>query len=169
MGNKTLHQQLTDLSLRFRIFGRAEVKELRKILRADESILNCLYGYYQGGSGILVATDKRILLIDKRAFFLNIEEMNYIDINEIVAEHSFLQATLKVGTAKKKLEFRSVSDARIKHMHHLIAYQIAENLRLQEIFEGRAEHFPWAERPAQMLGRKRPTKFGVALNHLVTE
>ena len=45
--------------------ARREVKELPKILWDDEEVLDLVQGFYNNGTGILVATQKRLLFVDK--------------------------------------------------------------------------------------------------------
>ena len=42
-----------------------EVKELAKILWTDEQPMKMARGTYHGGNGIIVATDRRLIFIDK--------------------------------------------------------------------------------------------------------
>jgi hypothetical protein len=111
---RTVEGQLRNIGHRFRIFGRAEIKELRKILQPDETIIQYAYGYYHGGSGLLVATDKRLLLIDKRPFYLNLENMPFEYIKSINFGPKMLQGNIFLETRIKKIIFRSVSDANLK-------------------------------------------------------
>lgn len=114
VAKSTLQLQLRRVGFRSYIRGRGELKELNKILEPGESILECVHGYYQGGSGLLVITDWRILLIDKRAFFLNLEEIKYDCLSEVLLKKDFLQATLFLKCNKNRLTFKSPSDARLK-------------------------------------------------------
>lgn len=118
--------QLKQLGPKFRMFGRAEVRELHRIISSDEKIHHCIYGYYQGGSGILVATNRRVLLIDKRPFFLNLEDLAYEKIRDIAFMNQFLQATLHLQAGMKKLSFRSISDARLRRLKEFVEARILE-------------------------------------------
>jgi hypothetical protein len=110
----SVKSQLKKIGHSFRVFGRAEINELKNILNPGESILQCAYGHYHGGSGILVATDQRILLIDKRPFYLNVESMAYENIKHIDFKRDKLHGVLYVQSGIKRVIFRSVSDARLK-------------------------------------------------------
>jgi len=114
--NKSVLAQLNSIGHRLRLFGRAEIKELQNILQPDEQIIQCAYGYYQGGSGLLVATDKRLLLVDKRPFYLNLESLPFDQIRDIDFGARLLQGSLFLQVGLKKLVFRSVSDARLRHI-----------------------------------------------------
>jgi hypothetical protein len=127
VAQKSLESQLTKLKLRFIIFGRGESKELAKILNPGETIIHCVHGYYHGGSGLLVATDSRLFLIDKRPFFLNLEEMKYKSIRSADITQGIFQATVTVRSSMNQLVFRSASDARLKALKNYILDRIQES------------------------------------------
>lgn len=114
VSKSSVSTQLKRVGHKFRIFGRAEAKELKNILTPGESILQCAHGHYHGGSGLLVATDQRILLIDKRPFYLNVESMSYDKLNHIDFKQDKLHGVLYMQSGVKRVIFRSISDARLK-------------------------------------------------------
>ena len=63
-------EQLKRLGVRPTFFTRPEIRELKHILLPDEQIQHFVSGRYDGGYAILCATDMRILLIDKKPFYL---------------------------------------------------------------------------------------------------
>ena len=46
--------------------NKAELRELPNIILPDEEIFECTNGYYEGGFALLVATNIRVLLVDKK-------------------------------------------------------------------------------------------------------
>ena len=166
-----LNSQLKRLSLRFRIFGRAEVQELRRVLDANEHIHECTFGYYEGGSGLLVITDNRVLLIDKQPFFLNIEDVRYEDIDDISLSNSWLQATLRLQTRSTTITFRSLSDARLRRVQFFVTRNIwlaqQQTEQAQKPLEQNIDshvgrpylHPSWRPHNTTLLTRRKPTKF----------
>ena len=61
------------------------IKALAKYLHSTESIGGVVYGRYGSGTGFawLVATDKRIILIDKKPLFETVDELTYDIISGI--------------------------------------------------------------------------------------
>lgn len=157
--------QLESLNLRFRMFGRAEIRELRRILQDGEKVLHCVYGFYQGGSGLLVATSERVILIDKRSFYLNIEDMKFDTLRHVKVTIRPLQASLHIHDGNKKLSFRSVSDARIKNMKNYIAEKInipvIQKTPLVSLAQAAKPYLnpAWRARHATLLPRPRLQKF----------
>lgn len=155
--------QLRNLGFHARIFGRGEVKELNKILRPGESIIECAHGYYQGGSGLLVLTDARVLLVDRRPFFLNVEEMSYDELSKSEVDTSILNATLFVSLRNKKLVFQSFSDARLKrinfYLNEMIEKSPAEVSTRQPLFTRPYLDPAWRPHHNTIVNRPRLTKY----------
>lgn len=129
---KSLQSQLANLKLRFIFFGRAEAKELVRVLRDGEVVKHCVHGYYHGGSGLLVATNQRLFLIDKRPYYLNVEEAEYDRIQMIEVVQKIFQATLTFQSRENSLTFRSVSDARLKALKRYVDGRINEPQMIEE-------------------------------------
>lgn len=170
VARKTLKKQLADLKLRGWLFGRAEIKELRRLLNPDEIVKQCAYGYYNGGSGILVATNERVLLIDKQPLYTNIEEMKYESIRGVECHQKSMQALISIHTSMKRLRFRSFSDARLKLMEDYITERaleaqniIASNVTQEQSFTPKPYLNPgWRPHNGVFLPRRirrHPSKF----------
>jgi len=150
--------QLSALGLRFRFFGRAEVKELANIINEGEQIRHCIYGSYKGGSALLVATDRRVLLVDKRPFFLNLEDIRYEMMNEVYFAGRLLNASLKLHSGSKVLEFTSISDARLRKFCTFTQDQITRSRQLEHMVkETRPAGSAW--RPYSLLSHPRVSKY----------
>ena len=170
VAQKTIKSQLSRLRLHMWIFGRAEVRELRKILKPGEVIVHCAHGYYHGGSGLLIATNERLLLIDKRPFYLNLEEMKYQNIKGVDVAQHLLTATISLHSGYQNIRFKSVSDARLKMIAEYVEEEIqVARRRFAKVFSNsnvlrkglKAYQNPaWTpHHPAVLPRRKRPTKF----------
>ncbi|HMT19223.1 MAG TPA: PH domain-containing protein [Candidatus Saccharibacteria bacterium] len=152
-------RQLRALNLQFRVFGNAEVRELALVLNEQEHIQHCIYGYYQGGSALLVATSNRLLLIDKRPFFLNLEDVRYEMITDVRFAGRLLDATVFLQTSGKSLLFRSFADKRLRVLCGYIQDQITRARQLEHMLEDtRPAGVEW--RPYSLVNqRRRISKF----------
>lgn len=54
-----------------------ESQYLPRLIHADEQIKGVVYGRYQNGSAMLVATNKRVIFLDKKALFTTFDEVSY--------------------------------------------------------------------------------------------
>ncbi len=175
ISQQVLQAQLQSLNMRFRVFGRKECRELKKILQPGEKVIQCAYGFYQGGSGLLVATADRLLLIDKRRFFLNLEDLRYDAIDTVELSLSYVRADLFLKSGARKLLFKSMSDARLKKIKDYTTKRIQENA-LEKRFEPVSRNIKaafidldvgakpylnpaWRARHTTLLPRTRPSKF----------
>ena len=60
-----MKEQLRRLDGASKILSRREVNELPEVLWHDETVENAVRGQYAGGQGLLVATNKRLIFLNK--------------------------------------------------------------------------------------------------------
>ncbi len=143
---KVVEDQLKSIGFKTYGWGRTEVKELPHIILPDEEIFECVNGIYEGGFALLVATDLRTLLVDKKPLnYLTVEDMRYDLISEIDYSHRILGAFISISSGEKNLKFRSYNQQRLRklisHVQHCIAeikkkastHQEGQNHHLEEI------------------------------------
>lgn len=65
-------------------------RHLPKIITHDEHIKAVIYGWRAGGLAMLVATDKRVIYLERRPFFTSTDDVSY----EVVAGVRFMDAGL---------------------------------------------------------------------------
>lgn len=115
---------LTKVGMVNKYWGRAEVRELCRILTEDEEIIGAVNGRYEGGWALLVATNKRLLLIDKKLWFLGLEDIRYDMIAELDFRGALLDATISIQTINKTLQFRTTRQMRLREMTGLIQQHV---------------------------------------------
>lgn len=121
-----IEDQLTRIGFGGTRWNKPEIKELQNILIRDEKILECVNGYYEGGVALLVATDIRVLLVDKKPMgFLNVEDLRFDLINEIDYSHQMFSAQVTI-TGLKKLVFKSYNQPRLRKLVSLIQSRMSE-------------------------------------------
>ena len=153
-----VQSQLNSLGLSYNLFGKPETKELANVLNEGEEIYHCIFGFYQGGSALLVATSSRLLLIDKRPFFVNLEDIRYEMINEVDFAGRLLDAAVQLHTGSKQLKFRSFADARLRKLCSFVQDQITRARQLEHMIETvKPAASEW--RPYTLLPRRRVNKF----------
>lgn len=146
----TIHEverQLKQIGCNFRFFGRPEIRELAKILLPGERIAQATNGFYEGGFALLVVTDDRLLLIDRKPMFLTIEDLRFDMIAEIDFNHRLLNATVNIHSTNKSLRFTAWNHQRLRtlvqHLQHRVmqirhqhAQAVGEHVhtRMQEQF-----------------------------------
>lgn len=147
VNKESVNEQLINLGFNVRSFSnRAEVRELPNILIPDEVIFECVNGYYEGGFALLVATNIRVVLIDKKPLnFLTVEDLRFDMINQIDYSHRLLGAQISISVGSKYLNFRSYNKTRLRklinHVQHCMAdvkkqqtqHQLGQNQHLEQI------------------------------------
>jgi hypothetical protein len=116
--------QLAALGIQFRFFGRPEIRELANVLNPGEQIHHIVNGFYQGGMALLVSTNRRLLLVDKKPLFLNLEDIRYEMISELDYVARFLDSTINLSMSNKQLSFRSYNGARLRELCAFVQDQI---------------------------------------------
>lgn len=109
-------EQLKRIGVNFQFFGAAELRELPNILFDGEQIEHVIRGRYEGGWAVLVGTDKRVLLVDKKPFYLTIEDMRYDMIADVEFNHRMIDATIRLGTVNKTLRFTSFNHGGLRKL-----------------------------------------------------
>lgn len=111
-----VERQLKAIGVEFRLWGRAELRELQHILTPGEKMSHCVKGHYEGGYAVLCTTDRRVLLIDKKPFFLTLEDVRYDLVSEVDFSHRLLDATVRIFTTAKTLKFTSMNGKKLRSL-----------------------------------------------------
>lgn len=142
VSQKSVADQLKKIGFNQHAWGKAEVRELPNIILPDEEIFECVNGTYEGGFALLVATDVRVLLIDKKPFnYLTVEDLRFDMINEIDYNHRALGAYVDISTGNRTLKFRSYNQPRLRRLISHVQRCMAEGKKKQVYHqEGQNQH-----------------------------
>jgi hypothetical protein len=111
----SVEKQLKKINFNANAWGRAEVNELPHILLEHEEIYECVNGVYDGGFALLVATNIRLLLVDKKPMnYLTVEDLRFDMINEIDYSHRLVGARINISAGSKNLSFMSFNQQRLR-------------------------------------------------------
>lgn len=126
VSSESVIQQLKNINFNVHGWGRTEAHELPNIMMPDEEIYEVVNGIYEGGFALLVATNFRVLLIDKKPLnYLTIEDLRFDMISEIDYAHRLMGARISISTGSKNLNFTSYNQSRLRklisHVQHCMA------------------------------------------------
>ena len=149
---KTVQSQLKTLKFGGSPFNQAEMRELPKILHDGEKISECANGIYEGGFALLVATDQRLLLIDKKPFnYMNVEDLRFDMISEIDYSHRMVGATIIISAGNKTLRFKSYNQPRLRNLINLVQERMSSNKKEQaEKANNQQQHLEEINKQLQM-------------------
>jgi predicted DNA-binding protein (MmcQ/YjbR family) len=139
---ESIEKQLQGIGFNYRGWGRTEIRELRNIILPDEEIYECVNGIYDGGFALMVATDIRVLLIDKKPLnYLTVEDMRYELISEIDYNHRLLGAYIRISSGMKDLKFTSLNQPRLRKLINHVQFCMAETKKKESYHqEGQNQH-----------------------------
>ncbi len=139
---KVVEDQLQRLGFNHRSWGRTECRELPNILMPDEELYEVVNGYYEGGFALLVSTNVRVLLIDKKPMnYLTVEDIRFDMISEIDYSHRLLGARINISTGLKDLRFTSLNKSRLRKLITHVQHCMAEvKFKQKEHQEGQNTH-----------------------------
>ena len=96
-----IEARLNQLGIKRSRWFKPEIRELSQILMDNEKIITAVTGRYFGGFALLVATDHRLLLIDKKILFLTVDDIRYDMISEIDFNSRLFDSTTHIYTVNK--------------------------------------------------------------------
>jgi hypothetical protein len=146
----TVEEQLKAIGCNFRFFGRPEIRELTKILLPGETIAQCTNGYYEGGIALLVVTDHRLLLVDRKPMYLTIEDLRFDMISEIDFSHRLLNATVRIFSTNKSLMFTSWNHVRLRRLVEYLQHRVV-------LIRNQHQHAMMQQQFNQLEGYTEPT------------
>jgi hypothetical protein len=149
---KTIQKQLKKIKFGGSIWNQAELRELPKIIHDGENISECVNGLYEGGVALLVATEMRVLLIDKKPLnYLTVEDLRFDMINEIDYSHRLMGAGITISTGNKILKFTSFNQPRLRHLICLVQEHMSDGKKQQaEKAETQQQHLEEINKQLQM-------------------
>jgi general stress protein 26 len=109
---------------------KAESKELPRILHDDEHIGGVVYGQIGGGSSaMLVATDKRVIFLDKRPLFMTTDEVTYDVVSGV--------KNTKAGPFTSITLHTRISDYTLRYVNAKCAHIFVEYIEGKRLEKGR--------------------------------
>jgi hypothetical protein len=108
------------------MWGRAEVKELCEILLPGETIAQAVNGQYDAGFAMLVATDFRVLLIDKKPKYLTLKDIRFDMITELDYANRLMDSTIRIFTPNRELRFTAFNSARLRKLFTHSQHKVME-------------------------------------------
>lgn len=93
---------------------RGEVKELPKVLWPDELPEKVIRGFYSGGTGLLVATDRRLIFINKGLVSLKVEDFGYDKITSVQYRTGMVFGEIDILASGNRATFKNIEKAHVR-------------------------------------------------------
>ncbi|MDR6404298.1 MULTISPECIES: PH domain-containing protein [Chryseobacterium] len=134
-----IKDQLEKLDINPTFFARKEIRELPNVLSEDEKIVYLVEGRNKTTTHhiVLVATDRRLIFIDKEVFYgLKVEDFSYDKVTSIQYEKEFMLASIDIIVSGEILEIDGVG----KYEAELFCEKVRDFMaRPKEYFQSKAE------------------------------
>lgn len=104
------------------LYGRNshEASYLPHIIHKDEPIEAAVFGYHEVGFVLLVATNWRIIFLDRKPLFINEDEVHYRFVSGIAYNHTPLGTSIALHTRVKEFKLLGLNkDSALKFVHFI--------------------------------------------------
>ena len=105
--------------------SKGEIKLLPDILAEDELPQGIITGLYQNRNGILVATNKRAIFIDKGMMSMKVEEFPYDRVTSVEHNTGMVMGGLTIHAAGNAAKIGKVPKAQVRPFADLLRERIA--------------------------------------------
>lgn len=119
-----VREQIGSIDGASKFLGRKEIKELPKILWEDERVEMLVQGTYNAGNGVLVATNKRLVFVDKGIGKLKVEDFPYDKLTSIQYETGWTMGTITMFASGNRAEIKNVVKDRCKNFADYVRARI---------------------------------------------
>lgn len=109
-----------------KFLGRREIKELPQILWEDELPEIAIQGLYNNKNGLLVATNKRLVFVDKGMFSLTVEDFPYDKVTSLQYNTGLMFGGLEIYASGNKAEIKQVNKDQVKPFAEYVRARITK-------------------------------------------
>lgn len=123
-----IKKQISNIDDASRLLGHKEIKELPNILWEDEKVEKLVQGYYAGATGILVATNTRLVFVDKGLIYgLKVEDFPYDKISSIQYKTGMLLGELTIYASGNRADIKNVEKKLVRNFAEFVRAKTTEN------------------------------------------
>lgn len=111
---------------------RMESRYLPQVIHPDEHIDGVVYGHSDEGSVMLVATDRRVIFLDKKPLFINKDQISYYVVTGVKFSHAGPGTTVILHTRIKDYTIHSLNQKAAEKFVKLIESRCLEHQERNE-------------------------------------
>jgi hypothetical protein len=109
--------KIKEMPLFSRIFGWIDIPEIQNIIRPNEKLERIAEGLYHGENALLVSTNSRVIILNKRMFWgIKVKDFNYIDIRSVEYFTGIIFGSVSIVTEGEENELRRVPQGSAKEI-----------------------------------------------------
>lgn len=122
---REIKDQLRACGARANILTKAETRCLPTIIYPGETIRAFVYGSHPAGFGMMVATDRRLLYVNKAFFDTKVDEVLYVSVAAVEYDLGIRYGKLKIYTRAKDFEFKFINKRYLRPFVTFVNEQVA--------------------------------------------
>lgn len=129
--------KVNELNWFSRLFGWVDIPAIGRVVRNGEKIEMMVEGLYHGENALLIATNERLIILNKRLFWgLKVKDFNYVDIRSVEYFAGVIFGSVSVVTEDEENELRRVfSTIDAKKMAEFIRHRCSQSKESEEVDE----------------------------------
>ena len=125
-----VRRQLMAAGFRLKYLGWSAMHQLPMILEDGEIIQRVVSGLYDDGYAVVLATDRRVLFLDKKIMSFRAEDIRYEMVSEVEHYLGPLAAKLRIHCLSKSFEVKSLNHSSVQAFA-IYVEQTANQFRLR--------------------------------------
>lgn len=123
--HEEIQKQIAAIEGANRFLPRKEIRELPSVLAADERVEQLTAGFYNGGIGLLVATNRRLIFVDKGMLYgLRVEDFHYDRISSIQYKTGLLLGEITIFSSGNRAEIGQVEKSMVRQFGEYVRAKI---------------------------------------------
>lgn len=88
----------------------SEASYLHKVIHHEEQIGGISFGHNEVGYSMLIATNRRVIFLDKKPFFANVDDISYDVVSGVSLGHAGPGSTLVLHTRIRDIKLMTMND-----------------------------------------------------------
>ena len=101
--------ELRSVGLRVYELWSSESRYMQHVMYDDEHLRGAIFGRSEGTAMLLAATDSRVVLIDKKPLFTNIDEIGYDMIGGVSVSHAGIGSTVILHSSSRDYQITTLN------------------------------------------------------------
>lgn len=126
---KELRRQIWKAGYTNSFWGWSAIAQLPGLLEDDEVIEKITSGLYDAGHAVLIATNKRMIFMDKKVMSFRVEDIHYQMISEVEHRTGFIMAKLRIRCLSNEINLSSLSQKTVREFARYVDTKV-NNMRL---------------------------------------
>lgn len=114
----------------------SEASYLHKVIHPKEVIGGIAFGHHETGYCMLIATNRRVIFLDKKPFFANVDDITYDVVGGVTLGRAGFGSTLTLHTRIKDIKLMTINDKSAKTFVDYVELRCLEHEKKNGYWDG---------------------------------